>query len=167
MTNLTTKTNLDVNLEINLDTDRFCADPKKYLEMFKAHQSEQNYTDEKLGMFLLELENYLYHFANKLGGEVYNGGYWSMDKGFFLLSDGESDNIFQVSDYYGTSFKLNVTEFSIVANLFALSHLCIVSLDRVNPFTNHIAVFFSDYIKAVMNKNKDILNLSAIYSILD
>ena len=54
----------------------------------------------------------------------------------------------------------------MIANLYALSHLAMATYES-KPAINRRAVFFSDYIKQLMDKNRGILNTNAIYSMID
>lgn len=107
-------------------------------------------------------ENALYQEASRLCGN-YDGGLWKTKNGFWEL---QSDRIFLMENGWGEIFKLNATEFSIVVNLFILSKLSMMTYES-KPAINRRAVFFSDYIKDMMNKNRKILNTGAIYKLID
>ena len=142
-------------------------DKLKYLNMFKAHQDDEqeNQTSNAMWEFLNAYEQYVFHFANQLGGEQYRNGYWKMDNGFFILQ-GNDETKFNVSNNFGFETKLNLLEFSITVNLFALSHLCFWAHDRNKTLINNLAVFFSDYTKDFLKKNSEILS-EDIYIIID
>ena len=142
-------------------------DKLKYLNMFKAHQDDEqeNQTSNIMWEFLNAYEQYVFHFANQLGGEQYKSGYWKMENGFFILQ-GNEDTIFNVSNDFGFETKFNLLEFSITVNLFALSHLCFWAHDRNKSLINNLAVFFSDYTKDFLKKNSGILS-EDIYIIID
>ncbi|MGQ1480528.1 hypothetical protein ACT4XN_19515 (plasmid) [Acinetobacter baumannii] len=108
-------------------------------------------------------ENTLFHEARRLSDNYRGAGIWETKNGFFVL---QSDDVFTCESGYGEAFELNALEFSIVANLFSLSKVSILSLNK-NRDVNRRAVFFSDYIKDVISKNRDILNTRAIYILID
>ncbi|MFC2984478.1 hypothetical protein ACFH1V_12725 [Acinetobacter baumannii] len=155
--------NEQVNLMGNYDLDKI-----KYLNMFKTHQDDDggHHTTTEMWGFLNQLENYLYHFASNLAGEQYKGGLWSMDNGFFILN-GAEDTKFTLESSFGNKYELSLLEFSIVVNLFALSHLCFWAHDHNKTMINNLAVFFSDYVKETMKLNEDYVQLGAIYTLID
>ena len=107
-------------------------------------------------------ENILYQEASRLC-ESYDGGVWETKNGFWTL---QSDSIFYMENGWDEAFNLNALEFSIVVNLFALSKIAMMTYNS-KPAINRRAVFFSDYIKDVMNKNRNALDTGAIYKLID
>lgn len=118
----------------------------------------------QFNMLNLLWEQTLFHFASKLS-QKYTGGNWTTENGFYVLNGYESE-IFKVADCWGSEYEMNSLEFSITVNLFALSNISI-STFGTKPAINRRAVFFSDYIKEIMNKNANVLNLSPIYRVID
>ena len=66
---------------------------------------------------------------------------------------------------WNEAFNLNALEFSIVVNLFALSKIAMMTYSS-KPAINRRAVFFSDYIKDVIHKNRNVLDTTAIYKLI-
>ena len=109
-------------------------------------------------------EQCLFRFASELS-KKYTGGSWTTENGFYALN-GYENEVFKVADCWGTEYEMNSLEFSITVNLFALSNISI-STFGTKPAINRRAVFFSDYIKEIMKKNEEVLNLIAIYKVID
>ena len=106
-------------------------------------------------------ENILYQEASRLC-ESYSGGVWETKNGFWTL---QSDSIFYMENGWDEAFNLNALEFSIVVNLFALSKIAMMTYSS-KPAINRRAVFFSDYIKDVIHKNRNVLDTTAIYKLI-
>jgi membrane protease subunit (stomatin/prohibitin family) len=139
---------------------------EKYLSQFVSHQDDENHhTDEKFWAFINLYEQYVFHFADRLSEGKYNGGLWLMENGYFELK-GADDVRYEVSGNYHTA-QLNLVEFSLLVNLMALSHLSINAYSKGNNFVNNLAVFFSDYCKAILRANAEKLDVSSIQIILD
>ncbi|ENW02929.1 hypothetical protein [Acinetobacter beijerinckii] len=156
------------NDQVNLMGD-YGIEKINYLDMFKKHQNDEengHHTTQEMWNFLNQLENYIYYFAGDLAGEQYTGGYWSMDNGFFILN-GSDDKKIRLESCFGNPYELSLLEFSIVVNLFALSHLCMWAYENNKSLINSLAVFFSDYVKETMKANEDYLQLEAIYTLID
>lgn len=135
------------------------------LQQFVVHQNDKKHcTDQDMWDFINTLENHVYHYADQKSEGQYSGGYWTMEQGFFELV---SQQNFKIDAGYGRVFEVNSTEFSIIVNLFALSHIAFSSYENKDNFRNSMAVFLSDYIKDLMNFNSEVLKTGTIYTIID
>ncbi|EET83849.1 antirestriction protein [Acinetobacter radioresistens] len=115
-----------------------------------------------MGLMVFYWESALYQSASNLS-DSYNGGFWKTENGFFEL---QTDESFVLENGWGSTYEVTATEFSMIANLYALSHLAMATYES-KPAINRRAVFFSDYIKQLMDKNRGILNTNAIYLMID
>ena len=133
----------------------------------KAMQSLQGEIEPRcsvaMGHLMLMWENVLYQIASNLTDQ-YSGGLWTTEHGFWVF---QSDDVFLLSDGYGREFQINALEFSIVVNIKALSNIAISTYQSGKQALNRRSVFFSDYIKDFMNKNRSVINTQAIYFLTD
>lgn len=134
------------------------------LTYVKKHMSEGEKTPIHFGAFICFWECHLFAHSDQLS-EDYQGGLWTLENGFWCL---DSDQKFNVHTSYGAEYLVNAVEFSIIANLFALSNMAIITYQQKNnEFINLLSVSFSDYIKLVIDRNAEQLNTEAIYRVID
>lgn len=161
-------------MKIDLPTDESILNLGKYhqfksldvLKQFKTHQDDElHHTSEKFWGFINQFEQYVFHFADKMTEGEYTGGYWKMDNGFFQLQ-GSSETAFLIENNYHQA-SLNCLGFSLFINIMALSHLSISSFHHNNTYVNHLAVFFSEYCKTVLQMNKSLYDIDSIQILLD
>ncbi|ENG7912487.1 hypothetical protein ABVE93_002620 [Acinetobacter baumannii] len=151
--------------QVNLMGD-YGIDKLKYLELFKHYQDEDSNPPKEMWRFINQYEQHVFHFAEHLTEGKYRGGYWKMEKGFFVLQGGQ-DTKFNLKGSWGQEYELNIIEFSIVVNLFALSHLSCWAYGKGLEFINNLAVFFSDFVKDTMKNNAETLKTDEIYALID
>ena len=130
----------------------------------KKHMDEDSNTPIHFGAFIYFWERYLFAHADRLS-ENYKGGSWTLENGFWCL---DSSDQFDVHTGYGAKYTVNAMEFSIIVNLFALSHMAITTYQQKgNEFINLLSVNFSDYIKLLLDRSLEKLNTEAIYMVID
>ncbi|MFL1616164.1 hypothetical protein GHT89_16330 [Acinetobacter baumannii] len=136
----------------------------KALSYVKNHIGNEEQTPIHFGAFIYFWERYLFAHADRLS-ENYKGGTWKLENGFWCL---ESNDQFDVFASHGEKYTVNALEFSIIANLFALSHMAINTYQQKgNEFINTLSVNFSDYIKLLLDRSLEKLNNEAIFMVTD
>lgn len=143
-------------------------DVKTYLQQFKTYQGDDgcaSEVSENLGWFIHKYEQNIFKYMDLLGGEQYSGGNWGMEHGFFYLHD--DTGIFIMRSGFGEESRLDALSFSAVVNLMVLSQMAIQAYEEKNFFDNQMAVFLSDHLKDLMEKNIEIFSTDDIYRIIN
>ncbi len=137
---------------------------------FKAYQDDQALgqyarADHDLNGILLFAERHLYRTADSFS-EAYNGGYWSMEKGFWNLQS-SVESIPVLIPINGISADLTPLEFSFIVNIFAWCELSNSFYANNHNLAGQFCAYMRHHAILLFRNNANLVNESLLEQIID